>query len=119
MIVWDSQKIIQEDLDQNTYYLNRDHLLRTHTSAHEQQCFTECKTPGYLISADVYRKDEIDRTHYPAFHQLEGARVWDRNDPNLLENIRKDIDEIPKTDIIVEDEFRETQSPKTIQIKNI
>ena len=58
----------------DTYYLNRDHLLRTHTSAHEQQCFTECKTPGYLISADVYRKDEIDRTHYPAFHQLEGAR---------------------------------------------
>lgn len=91
----------------DTYYLNRDHLLRTHTSAHEQQCFTECATPGYLISADVYRKDEIDRTHYPAFHQLEGARVWDRNDPNLLENIRKDIDEIPKTNIIVEDEFRE------------
>lgn len=30
----------------DTYYLNRDHLLRTHTSAHEQQCFTECKTPG-------------------------------------------------------------------------
>ena len=33
--------------------------------------------------------------------------MWIENDPNLLEKIRKDIDEIPKTDIIVEDEFRE------------
>ena len=39
----------------DTYYLNGEHLLRTHTSAHEQQCFQSCKTPGYLITADVYR----------------------------------------------------------------
>lgn len=91
----------------DTYYFNKDHLLRTHTSAHEHECFQECKTPGYLITADVYRKDEVDRTHYPAFHQLEGARVWSRSDPNLLETIQKDIDSIPKTNIIVEDPFRE------------
>lgn len=25
---------------------------------------------------DVYRKDTVDRTHYPAFHQMEGVRVF-------------------------------------------
>lgn len=84
----------------DTYYLNANHLLRTHTSAHEAECFTSCKTPGYFITADVYRRDEIDRTHYPAFHQMEGARLWSRND---LDKLRRDIEEIPKTNIIVED----------------
>ncbi|EGW33629.1 phenylalanyl-tRNA synthetase alpha subunit, mitochondrial [Spathaspora passalidarum NRRL Y-27907] len=91
----------------DTYYFNKEHLLRTHTSAHEHECFQDCKTPGYLITADVYRKDEIDRTHYPAFHQLEGARYWSRLEPNYLEKIQQDIDSIPKTNIIVEDPFRD------------
>ncbi|CAK9440461.1 uncharacterized protein LODBEIA_P45610 [Lodderomyces beijingensis] len=89
----------------DTYYFNKNHLLRTHTSAHEQECFMSSKTPGYLITADVYRRDEVDRTHYPAFHQLEGARVWQRED---LEAIQRDIDSIPETDLVVEDPFRDT-----------
>ncbi|RCK55351.1 Phenylalanine--tRNA ligase, mitochondrial [Candida viswanathii] len=91
----------------DTYYLNKDHLLRTHTSAHEQECFVNCVTKGYVITADVYRRDEIDRTHYPAFHQMEGARVWSKNDPDLFKTIQDDIDAIPKTNIIVEDPFRD------------
>ncbi|KAK6197060.1 uncharacterized protein RJT21DRAFT_123475 [Scheffersomyces amazonensis] len=90
----------------DTYYLNKDNLLRTHTSAHEHECFQTCETPGYVISADVYRKDEIDRTHYPAFHQMEGARIWTKSD-KLEEIIAHDIEQIPKTNIIVEDPFRE------------
>lgn len=86
----------------DTYYLNADTLLRTHTSAHEWECFKECKTPGYFISADVYRRDEIDRTHYPLFHQMEGARIWAQGDA-FESQILKDILEIPKTDLIVED----------------
>lgn len=91
----------------DTYYLNKDNLLRTHTSAHEHECFMESQTPGYLITGDVYRRDEIDRTHYPVFHQMEGARIWKRDDhpteQSLLEQIQKDIDSLPKTDLIVED----------------
>lgn len=92
----------------DTYYLNKDHLLRTHTSAHENECFQNCKTPGYLITADVYRRDEIDRTHYPAFHQMEGARLWSQKTPNLIEQLKKDIAAIPETLIEVEDPFRES-----------
>lgn len=94
----------------DSYYLNSKYLLRTHTSAHEHQCFERCHTPGYFIVGDVYRRDEIDRTHYPVFHQMEGARHWCRKDygseDELLADIQKDIDAIPKVspkDIVVKD----------------
>lgn len=90
----------------DTYYLNKDTLLRTHTSAHQADTFRADATPGYLISADVYRRDAIDRSHYPVFHQMEGARTWDRSKvPNgdVAAAIRADLDALPKHDIVVED----------------
>ena len=59
----------------DTYYLNDDTVLRTHTSAHQ----VDLLSGGYdrfLVTGDVYRRDEIDRSHYPIFHQMEGVRVW-------------------------------------------
>lgn len=84
----------------DTYYINKNHLLRTHTSAHEMECFgniLQKKThkPGYLITADVYRRDEIDKTHYPAFHQMEGARIWSK-DPAGKTQLKKDIEVLNK-----------------------
>jgi phenylalanyl-tRNA synthetase alpha chain len=89
----------------DTYYINRETLLRTHTSAHESFCYKECKTPGYLVSADVYRRDTVDRTHYPAFHQMEGAYTWSRieHGDNIVQAIRRDLEALPKPNIIVED----------------
>lgn len=89
----------------DTYYVNKNLLLRTHTLAHEVTCFKECPTPGYFISADVYRRDEIDRTHYPAFHQMEGARVWKRG-AGLEQQLEADIAAIPRPDLVVEDVVR-------------
>jgi len=60
----------------DTYYLTDDTLLRTHTSAHQSQHLRdghEC----FLCAGDVYRRDEIDASHYPAFHQLEGVKLFD------------------------------------------
>jgi phenylalanyl-tRNA synthetase alpha chain len=31
---------------------------------------------AYILSADVYRRDEVDPTHYPVFHQMEGIRLF-------------------------------------------
>ena len=90
----------------DTYYVNKDTLLRTHTSAHEAEIFGANASPGYLISADVYRRDEVDRSHYPVFHQMEGARVWDRTKvPNgdVVKAIWEDIERLPKHDVKVED----------------
>lgn len=99
----------------DTYYINSDHLLRTHMSAHEYECFKTTKTPGYLVCADVYRRDEIDKTHYPAFHQLEGARLWNKKDGNVADLVRAELAKIPPVNLIVEDvkrPFDATENPK-------
>lgn len=89
----------------DTYYINKNTLLRTHTSAHEIECFQNTKTPGYLIAADVFRRDTIDRTHYPAFHQMEGARTWSKTEhgDGLADAIRADLASLPSSGIEVED----------------
>ncbi|KAI0407129.1 phenylalanyl-tRNA synthetase mitochondrial precursor [Xylaria palmicola] len=90
----------------DTYYINSGTVLRTHTSAHQADLFRANLSEGYLISADVYRRDEIDRSHYPIFHQMEGARSWDRTKvPNgdVAAAIWSDLEKLPKHDIEVED----------------
>lgn len=90
----------------DTYYINSETLLRTHTSAHQAETFRANQSDGYLISADVYRRDEVDRSHYPIFHQMEGARSWDRTEvPNgdLAAAIWSDVEKLPSHDIKVED----------------
>jgi phenylalanyl-tRNA synthetase alpha chain len=90
----------------DTYYINSKTLLRTHTSAHQADTFRADESDGYLIAADVYRRDAIDRTHYPAFHQMEGARSWDRTKvPNgdVAAAVLADLETLPKHDVTVED----------------
>lgn len=90
----------------DTYYINRDTVLRTHTSAHEVDTFREDKSDGYTISADVYRRDAIDRSHYPIFHQMEGARLWDRQKVpggNIAKAVWADLEKIPRHSLKVED----------------
>ncbi|KAH9875159.1 hypothetical protein J1614_004649 [Plenodomus biglobosus] len=92
----------------DTYYLNKNTVLRTHTSAHQADIFRQNQSEGYLISADVYRRDAIDRSHYPVFHQMEGARTWNRQQAErdgrkLADVIWEDVDKIPKHDITIED----------------
>ena len=59
----------------DTYYASRTHLLRTHTSAHQTDLMRQGHR-SFLVAADVYRRDEIDATHYPVFHQMEGVRFF-------------------------------------------
>lgn len=91
----------------DTYYINKDTLLRTHTSAHEVEVFNANTSDGYTIAADVYRRDAVDRTHYPIFHQLEGALTWDRNqfasNDDFLHQLRTDLDQFKSPDIEVQD----------------
>jgi phenylalanyl-tRNA synthetase alpha chain len=60
----------------DTYYLNKETMLRTHTSAHQSELLQQGKK-SFLVTGDVYRRDEIDSSHYPIFHQMEGVRVFD------------------------------------------
>ncbi|KAE8597826.1 hypothetical protein XENTR_v10016616 [Xenopus tropicalis] len=59
----------------DNYYLNRYHMLRAHTSAHQWDLMNS-GLDAFLAVGDVYRRDEIDRSHYPAFHQMEGVCLF-------------------------------------------
>lgn len=102
----------------DTYYINDKTVLRTHTSAHQQAYFqqinrnesTRPEEVGYTVVADVYRRDAIDRSHYPIFHQMEGAMLWKRPDNEPLKHasqtaatIMEDVKKIPAHDVEVED----------------
>jgi phenylalanyl-tRNA synthetase alpha chain len=50
-------------------------VLRTHTSAHQTELLRSGQL-AFLATGDCYRRDEIDSSHYPVFHQMEGVRVF-------------------------------------------
>uniref|UniRef100_A0A0K8TI82 Phenylalanine--tRNA ligase, mitochondrial n=1 Tax=Lygus hesperus TaxID=30085 RepID=A0A0K8TI82_LYGHE len=56
------------------YYVNRGNLLRAHTTAHQSE-LVKMGLDNFLVFGDVYRRDEIDRTHYPVFHQADALRL--------------------------------------------
>lgn len=73
----------------DTYYLSETRLLRTHTSAHQNSLLSDGET-SFLITGDVYRKDEIDSKHYPVFHQMEGVYI-DTSETMNDEELKQDL----------------------------
>ena len=64
---------------QDTFYLAENLLLRTQTSAAQIRTMENRKPPIKIICPGrVYRADEVDATHSPVFHQIEGL-VVDKN----------------------------------------
>ncbi len=61
---------------QDTFYLADNLLLRTQTSAAQIRTMETRKPPIRIICPGrVYRADEVDATHSPVFHQVEGLVV--------------------------------------------
>lgn len=61
---------------QDTFYFDDNVLLRTHTSPVQARTMTTRKPPIRVICPGrVYRADEVDATHSPVFHQMEGLVV--------------------------------------------
>ncbi len=57
---------------QDTFYLGGEYLLRTHTSPVQIRCLENQKPPVRIVSPGrVYRRDAVDATHSPVFHQIE------------------------------------------------
>ena len=51
-------------------------LLRTHTSPVQVRALLERELPVYIVSIGrTFRTDELDSTHTPVFHQVEGLAV--------------------------------------------
>lgn len=71
----------------DTYYLDDHTVLRTHTTVMWPYYFRHPgvreqlrggRAVGALCYGSTYRKDEIDRRHYPVFHQIDGLYVVPR-----------------------------------------
>ena len=61
---------------QDTFYMAENLLLRTQTSAAQARTMEERKPPIRIICPGrVYRADEVDATHSPVFHQIEGLVI--------------------------------------------
>ena len=65
--------------EQDTFYINKDIVLRTQTSPVQARVMEQGKLPIRMIAPGrVFRSDEVDATHSPSFHQIEGL-VVDKN----------------------------------------
>lgn len=61
---------------QDTFYFDADTILRTQTSSVQIRIMEKKSPPIRIISPGrTYRKDEVDATHSPMFHQCEGLVV--------------------------------------------
>ncbi len=57
---------------QDTFYLGGQHLLRTHTSPVQIRTLENKRPPVRIVAPGrVYRRDAVDSTHSPVFHQVE------------------------------------------------
>jgi len=61
---------------QDTFYVTDSTLLRTHTSPVQIRAMLAQKPPvRIIVPGRVYRRDVVDMTHSPMFHQVEGLAV--------------------------------------------
>lgn len=62
--------------EQDTFYITKDILLRTQTSPVQVRQMEAKKPPIRMIAPGrVFRADEVDATHSPSFHQIEGMVI--------------------------------------------
>ncbi len=65
--------------EQDTFYIGNGMLLRTQTSPVQVRVMENAELPIRIVSPGrVFRADEVDATHSPVFHQIEGL-VIDKN----------------------------------------
>ena len=84
----------------DTFYTDEAHCLRAHTSAH-QTTFLRQGISSFLVAGDVYRKDEIDSSHYPVFHQMEGVHIFDagqsQDDAEIERHLKHTLEGLVRT----------------------
>jgi phenylalanyl-tRNA synthetase alpha chain len=61
---------------QDTFYIDEQTVMRTHTSPSQIRAMRAHEPPVYVVSLGrVYRRDTIDATHTPIFHQVEALAI--------------------------------------------
>jgi phenylalanyl-tRNA synthetase alpha chain len=91
----------------DTYYVNEDYVLRTHTTVMWYYYFNrpeirkkieEGKDMAVICHGKVYRKDEIDRRHMNTFHQVDGLYIC-KNSEKIIsqEDLKEVLTEVAQT----------------------
>jgi len=84
----------------DTYFVDDKNVLRTHTTVmwyyylHDEKIKERIKkneAVGSLCFGKVYRKDEIDRSHFPVFHQIDGWYLCPREQKIITAEDLKNI----------------------------
>jgi phenylalanyl-tRNA synthetase alpha chain len=84
----------------DTYYLTDKYLLRTQMTTmwsfylKDPEVLKRLEAEGQvavLASGIVYRKDEIDRHHFPAFHQIDGLLICKKSKQVITQQDLKDV----------------------------
>ena len=84
----------------DTYYVTDNYVLRTQTTAmwsfylKDQEVLARLEKEGeikVLAPGIVFRKDEIDRSHYPAFHQIDGLLICRKDKKIITQEDLKDV----------------------------
>ncbi len=84
----------------DTYYVDETHLLRTQMTAFwsfylkDSEVLKRLETEGEIKALSpgiVFRKDEIDRHHFPAFHQIDGLLICKKSKKVITQNDLKDV----------------------------
>ena len=84
----------------DTYYINDEYLLRTQMTAFwsfylkDQKVLKRLEEEGEIKALSpgiVYRKDEIDRSHYPAFHQIDGLLICKKSKKIVTQEDLKEV----------------------------
>lgn len=111
----------------DTYYLDDTYILRTHTTTFwsfylkDPEVLERLKKEGHiqaLSTGIVFRKDEIDRSHYPAFHQIDGLYICKKSQKVITQEDLKDAQVDLAKGIFgpeIEWKFIEDSFPYTVQ----
>jgi len=84
----------------DTYYVDENHVLRTQMTVmwsfylKDKEVLEKLEKDGEIMALSpgiVFRKDEIDRSHYPAFHQIDGLYVCKKSKKIITQ---KDLEEV-------------------------
>ena len=84
----------------DTYYVDENHVLRTQMTVmwsfylKDKDILKKLEKDGEIKALSpgiVFRKDEIDRSHYPAFHQIDGLYVCKKSKKVITQ---KDLEEV-------------------------
>ncbi|GJD09652.1 Phenylalanine--tRNA ligase, chloroplastic/mitochondrial [Galdieria sulphuraria] len=83
----------------DTYYWDEHHVLRTHMTAHDTTLLRAGKT-AFVLTGDVYRRDSIDKSHYPVFHQVDAVRIFDasasQSEDKIIADLKNTLESLAK-----------------------